>query len=46
MAKKKKQVKEEVSKEMVKVGFKPNEKPKTAEQIEIERLLSLGKVKK
>ena len=30
--------------ELAKVGFAPNEKPKTKEEEEIERLLALGKV--
>lgn len=45
MAKKKK-TKVDENKELVSVGFAPNEKPKTAEEIEKERLLSLGKVYK
>ena len=42
MAKKKNDPK----KEMIKKGFESNEKPKTPQEQEIERLLNLGKVNK
>lgn len=42
MAKKKK-TKVDESKELASVGFAPNEKPKTAQELEIERLLKKGR---
>lgn len=41
MAKKKKG--KDQNKELASVGFAPNEKPKTAQELEIERLLKKGR---
>lgn len=44
MAKKKTKTNEKKEKELSKVGFVPNDPPKTPQELEIERLLGLGKV--
>lgn len=40
----KKKTKKPIEKELAQAGFKPNEKPKSKQEEEIERLLGLGKV--